>query len=103
MGSLLLLIPLLCWLFGGDNSTSTPFNCREGLLNFENLWSQEKKDYCCAYESLGCATTIQTTVFPTSNPTQPPTPPRTTPAPSGPVDPWNCATGVEAQWPEAKK
>lgn len=126
--SLLCLIPLLCWLFGGGSSTSLPFDCQAGLMSFETGWSLEKKDFCCETQALGCTTVPLTTVFPATTPTQPPTPfpspvpfvpiprpfipvprpfipvPKPTVDPNlPPPDPWNCATGVESQWPEAKK
>merc|ERR1719251_666620 len=40
---------------------------------------------------------------PTPPPTQPPTPPPTRPAPSGPVDPFNCAVDAESTWAADKK
>merc|ERR1719282_2185787 len=43
-GSLLLLIPLLCWLLSGS---SPPYDCEAGLGSIENSWSQAQKDYCC--------------------------------------------------------
>merc|ERR1739848_119886 len=53
--SLLLLIPLLCWLFSGPSST-LPFDCLEGST-WEAQWPQAKKDFCCATVGRGCATT----------------------------------------------
>merc|ERR1711933_547782 len=103
--SLLLLIPLLCWLLSGL-TTTLPFDCNEG---FPAVWPQDKADYCCLTEAKGCATTVPTTAFPETTPTQPPTPfptmpptPPPTPPPTlpptpgttvshGPVDPYNCA------------
>merc|ERR1711972_1174580 len=55
--SLLLLIPLLCWLLSGT-STSLPYNCDAGFgATTELPWSQAQKDYCCATVGRGCATT----------------------------------------------
>merc|ERR1719412_1906756 len=45
--SLLLLIPLLCWLLSGL-TTSLPYDCEAGMGNLkliENTWSQAQKDY----------------------------------------------------------
>lgn len=117
--SLLLLIPLLCWLLS-CLTTTLPFDCSEG---FPVSWPQDKSDYCCLTEGTGCATTLPSTAFPettptvpptplpTSPPTMPPTPPptppptqstaATTPGPSG--DPYNCAVDPEDQWDEGKK
>merc|ERR1712087_507761 len=115
--SLLLLIPLLCWLLSGL-TTTLPFDCNEG---FPAVWPQDKADYCCLTEAKGCATTVPTTAFPETTPTQPPTPfptmpptPPPTPPPTlpptpgttvshGPVDPYNCAVDPESSWDEAKK
>merc|ERR1719413_266213 len=101
--SLLLLIPLLCWLLSGM-TTSLPYNCDAGFgATTELPWSQAQKDFCCATVGRGCATTalpettptVPPTPFPTQPPTPPPTPPptqRTTPPPTpptaapGPVD-----------------
>merc|ERR1712024_393858 len=111
LGSLLLLIPLLCWLLSGV-STSLPYNCDAGFgATTELPWSQAQKDYCCTTVGRGCATTalpettptVPPTPFPTQPPTPPPTPPPTQPpprpiarpisppAPRGPTDPFNCA------------
>merc|ERR1712087_341614 len=87
--SLLLLIPLLCWLLSGL-TTTLPFDCNEG---FPAVWPQDKADYCCLTEAKGCATTVPTTAFPETTPTQPPTP----------VDPYNCAVDPESSWDEGKK
>jgi len=111
--SLLLLIPLLCWLLSGL-TTTLPFDCNEG---FPAVWPQDKADYCCLTEAKGCATTVPTTAFPETTPTQPPTPfptmpptppPTLPPTPGttvshGPVDPYNCAVDPESSWDEAKK
>merc|ERR1719150_1429440 len=63
----------------------------------------------------GCATTRPATALPeppvtvppTPFPTPPPTPPHTLPpthpAPSGPVDPFNCAVDAENTWAANKK
>jgi len=90
--SLLLLIPLLCWLLSGMGTTAL-FDCNPGV-NWVNLWSQEQQEYCCATTGVGCATTIPATA------TLPPTPPTT---PGGPVDPFNCAVGAELSWGADKK
>merc|ERR1711972_144710 len=66
-GSLLLLIPLLCWLLSGS---SPPYDCEAGLGSIENSWSQAQKDYCCATVGRGCATTA----LPGTTVTVPPTP-----------------------------
>jgi len=120
--SLLLLIPLLCWLLSGT-STSLPYNCDAGFgATTELPWSQAQKDFCCATVGRGCATvpptvmpapvpTVPPTPFPTPPPTPPPTQPPTRPAPRplpptappGPVDPYNCAVGVYQTWDGAKQ
>jgi len=113
--SLLLLIPLLCWLLSGMSS-SLPYDCEAGFETSESSWSQAQKDYCCATVGRGCATTtlptttptVPPTPFPTPPPTPPPTvqpapvPPRPTAAP-GPVDPFNCAVGDYLSWDGAKQ
>merc|ERR1712087_418077 len=66
--SLLLLIPLLCWLLSGA-STSLPYNCDAGFgATTELPWSQAQKDFCCATVGRGCATTA----LPETTPTVPP-------------------------------
>jgi len=108
--SLLLLIPLLCWLLSGTSS-SLPFDCEAGFGSaamIENSWSQAQKDYCCTTVGRGCATTALpapiVTMPATPFPTPPPTPPPTSPAaPSGPVDPFNCAVDAENTWAADKK
>merc|ERR1712066_986214 len=117
--SLLLLIPLLCWLLSGT-STSLPYNCDAGFgASTELPWSQAQKDFCCATVGRGCATvpptvmpapvpTVPPTPFPTPPPTPPPTQPPTRPAPRptappGPVDPYNCAVGVYQTWDGPKQ
>merc|ERR1712087_912767 len=95
--SLLLLIPLLCWLLSGL-TTTLPFDCNEG---FPAVWPQDKADYCCLTEAKGCATTVPTTAFPETTPTLPPTPGTT--VSHGPVDPYNCAVDPESSWDEGKK
>merc|ERR1719499_527622 len=67
--SLLLLIPLLCWLLSGL-STSLPYDCEIGFATWETTWSQAQKDFCCASMGRGCATTA----LPETTPTVPPTP-----------------------------
>merc|ERR1719330_2231069 len=106
--SLLLLIPLLCWLLSGT-STSQPYDCAvlgdAGMA--EAMWSQAQKDYCCMTMGRGCSTTalpiIPATMpatVPPPPPTQPPPPPAT---PGGPVDPFNCAVDPENTWKADKK
>merc|ERR1712183_1031172 len=107
---LLLLIPLLCWLLSGSSS-SLPFDCEAGFGSaamIENSWSQAQKDYCCTTVGRGCATTALpapiVTMPATPFPTPPPTPPPTSPAaPSGPVDPFNCAVDAENTWAADKE
>jgi len=102
--SLLLLIPLLLWLLSTLGTTSLPFDCDEGFVNWQSLWSAEQQDYCCMTTGRGC-TTIPSTAFPeTQPPTPPPTPPITQPvtSPPGPVDP-NCAVDPIPQWTAYKK
>jgi len=122
--SLLLLIPLLCWLLSGM-TTSLPYDCEIGFATWETTWSQAQKDFCCASMGRGCATTalpettptVPPTPFPTQPPTPPPTPPPTMPptlpptlppfvpptAPPGPVDPFNCAVGQYPMWAPDKQ
>jgi hypothetical protein len=38
-----------------------PFDCRAGLWNWHEGWSQKKKNWCCANEKLGCEKPTQTT------------------------------------------
>jgi len=106
--SLLLLLPLLLWLLSSLSTSSLPFDCDEGFVNWQSLWSAEQQDYCCMTTGRGC-TTIPSTAFPetqppTSPPTPPPTPPITQPQtpPPGPVDP-NCAVDPIPQWTAYKK
>merc|ERR1719150_2724037 len=113
--SLLLLIPLLMWLLSGT-STSQPWDCtvlgtgQGSNMEYDAMWPQAQKDYCCQMVGRGCATTAlpETTpqVPPTPFPTPPPTPPRPPPppaAPAGPVDPYNCAVGQYFSWDGAKQ
>merc|ERR1740120_60427 len=79
--SLLCCIPLLCWLFSG--TTTTMYNCEEGLVS---LWSSAKQEFCCASVGVGCPTTEEPDQgggeidLPTLPPiTQPATPPPTLP------------------------
>merc|ERR1711971_1450376 len=104
--SLLLLLPLLLWLLSSWATTSLPFDCDEGFVNWQSLWSAEQQNYCCMSTGRGC-TTIPSTAFPetpapTSPPTPPPTPPITAPPNRGPVDP-NCAVDPIATWTPFKK
>merc|ERR1712127_309769 len=84
--SLLLLIPLLCWLLSGlTSSTSLLYNCEEGFLEWETVWSQAQQEYCCTTMGRGCDTTRPTTALPETTPTVPPTPfptPPPTPPPT---------------------
>jgi hypothetical protein len=119
--SLLLLLPFLYWLLTGITTTSLPFDCNAGFVNWMTLWSAEQQEYCCTTTGRGCTTlpttalpatspTVPPTPFPTTQPpTQPPTPPPTppptirptTPPPTG--DPYNCAVGAEYSWEAGKK
>merc|ERR1711874_528610 len=54
--SLLLLIPLLCWLLSGM-TTSLPYDCEIGFETAETSWSQAQKDFCCSTVGRGCAPT----------------------------------------------
>jgi len=117
--SLLLLLPLLYWLLAGISTTSLPFDCNDGFVNWMSLWSAEKQEYCCTTTGRGCTTlpttafpatspTVPPTPFPTQPPTPPPTPPPTVP-PTQPLtrpptgDPYNCAVGAESSWEAGKK
>merc|ERR1711933_718542 len=114
--SLLLLIPLLLWLLSGTPSTSL-YDCEAGFMNWESAWSPAQQEFCCTTMGRGCTTTQpatfapQPTAPPTPPPTMPPTPPPTAPpqrptaapAPSGPVDPFNCAVDAESTWAADKK
>merc|ERR1712061_908286 len=100
--SLLLLIPLLLWLLSGP-ATSLPYDCESGFAQWETIWSPAQQQFCCSTMGRGCTTVrpeTTPTVPPTPFPTPPPTPPPTTrpPAPSGPVDPFNCAIDPENPW-----
>merc|ERR1712060_167915 len=79
--SLLLLIPLLCWLLSGMSS-SMPYDCEIGFETSETSWSQAQKDFCCTTVGRGCPSSTALpsptpTVPPTPFPTPPPTPPPT--------------------------
>jgi len=120
--SLLLLLPLLLWLLSIMGTTSLPFDCDAGFMNWQNLWSAEQQQYCCMTSGRGC-TTVPTTAFPeTQPPTSPPTPfmtpapvtqppqtlppvtrPPPPPRPVGPVDPHNCAIGAAETWSVDKR
>merc|ERR1719461_796511 len=74
----------------------------------EMTWSQAQKDYCCMTVGRGCSTTARPApppTVPTPPVTQPATRPAPTrpPAPSGPVDPFNCAVDPENTWAADKK
>merc|ERR1711963_883400 len=43
--SLLLLLPLLCWLLSGTAST-LPYDCDAGFSMWETAWSQAQQDLC---------------------------------------------------------
>merc|ERR1711897_124037 len=75
--SLLLLIPLLCWLLSG--TTTELYDCEAGFMNWESAWSQAQQEYCCTTTGRGCATTSMNTAVPTAPPTPPPTQPPTRP------------------------
>jgi len=116
--SLLLLIPLLLWLLSGTISTGL-YDCESGFMNWESAWSPAQQEYCCTTMGRGCTTTQPATFEPvptqpptpppTMPPTPPPTPPPTAPrpiappAPSGPVDPFNCAVDPENTWKADKQ
>merc|ERR1712027_16867 len=106
--SLLLLIPLLCWLLSGS-STSPPYDCSPHgpYSEYDALWSQAQKDYCCMTTGRGCSTTAlpapPITVPPTPFPTPPPPPPTAPATPGGPVDPFNCAVDAEDTWAADKR
>merc|ERR1719296_658812 len=117
--SLLLLIPLLCWLMSGM-ATTVINDCAAGV-DWEVNWSEEQKQFCCATTGVGCPPTEQPTApatLPptppsTPPPTPPPTPPRPLPprplpptlppAPTPPADPFNCAVGEYPGWFPAKQ
>merc|ERR1712176_1096116 len=73
----------------------------------ETTWSPAQQEFCCSTMGRGCTTArpeTTPTVPPTPFPTPPPTPPPTRPpAPSGPVDPFNCAVYAEDLWAADKK
>jgi len=117
--SLLLLIPLLLWLFSG-NATSLPYDCEVAFEEWETAWSPDQQEFCCTSTGRGCTTALPETTptnpptpFPAQPQTLPPTlPPKTSPptlpptrppAPSGPVDPFNCAVAPEDTWAADKK
>merc|ERR1740123_481061 len=88
-------------------------------MNWESAWSPAQQEYCCTTMGRGCTTTQPATFEPvptqpptpppTMPPTPPPTPPPTAPrpiappAPSGPVDPFNCAVDPENTWKADKQ
>merc|ERR1711979_48078 len=83
--SLLLLLPLLLWLFWSTDS------CSDGVENWDYQWSKTKKARCCVETRglYGCAAHIATF--------------RPTP---GPVDPFNCQNDLfewQGGWSDAKK
>jgi len=86
----LLLSVLLYLLWPATN------DCDDGKENWQHLWSQDKQDFCCRTEGVGCRLFV--------NPALPE--PAPAPAPSGPVDPFNCADGFlnwKAGWSVQKK
>jgi len=102
---LLLLLPLLLWLFSGSTDL---YDCTT-----REMWSDRKAEFCCVQVGVGC-----TTQPVTSPPTPPPTPPPTVtnpsipiipvrptpaPAPTPPADPYNCAVGQYLVWAQPKK
>merc|ERR1712032_570345 len=91
-------LPLLLWLLSGT-PTSLPYDCDLGFAQWETAWSPAQQQFCCSTQGKGC-----TTALPMPTPTPPPTPPPTRPpAPSGPVDPFNCAVDPEDTWATDKK
>merc|ERR1712174_20779 len=86
-----------------------------GFAQWETTWSPAQQEFCCSTMGRGCTTALPETtptVPPTPFPTPPPTPPTTwaptqpttrPPAPSGPVDPFNCAVDPENTWQADKK
>merc|ERR1712207_54886 len=67
--SLLLLIPLLCWLCSGPS-----YDCTTGALNWETSWSLAQQQYCCSSVGVGCPKAI---LLHYAGHTPPPTPPPT--------------------------
>jgi len=45
-----------------DSSTSLPFDCEEGFLNWVDGWSERKKTFCCEHEGKGCRNSSSTPV-----------------------------------------
>merc|ERR1712045_1104502 len=99
---------------------SLPYDCESGFAQWETTWSPAQQEFCCSTMGRGCSTTAlpappptnPPTPFPTPPPTPPPPPPPTRPAPppptrppapSGPVDPFNCAVDPENTWAADKK
>merc|ERR1712183_1216741 len=99
--------------------STLPYDCESGFAQWETTWSPAQQEFCCSTMGRGCTTalpettpTVPPTPFPTPFPTPPPTPPVTQPAtrpptrppaPSGPVDPFNCAVDPENTWAADKK
>lgn len=98
----LCLLPLLLsWLY---QPTDEAFDCDADFEIWEAAWSKEKTDFCCDAAGRGCGQVSM--AAPIAPGTVPPTPPATAaPAPvaHGPIDPFNCAMGAQAQWPQPKK
>merc|ERR1719148_380186 len=63
-------------------TTTPPYHCGWGYGNWEDLWSEEKKAWCCLHMDRGCEEV------------EPPTSP-----------PWVCGEEVDWQnhWPTAKQ
>jgi len=81
--SLLLLIPLLLWLFRG-------MDCDTGFERCQYAWNQQKQTECCSQMGRCCARPV---VMPS-------------PVDPGPVDPFNCADDWnewQAGWSVDKK
>jgi len=85
--SLLLLIPLLCWLFWPVAAT----DCVTGFDRCQMVWSARQQDTCCA-QGQCCLQADKVIAGPVG--------------PVGPVDPFNCADGFQnfrADWSVEKK
>lgn len=100
-------------VFFGDGPTSSiQFDCDIGFLDWEILWSQEKREFCCSTQTRGCATTEAASALPTSVPQSgrpsgaAPMPPAIPSRPTTSVDPFNCAIAWshwDQLWPDQKK
>lgn len=83
LSSLLLLIPLLCWLLWPKG-----LDCDTGFESCQVMWSPQKQDSCCAAGRC-CPQPV----------------PLPGPVPVGPVDPFNCADfqNARSEWSVDKK